>query len=164
MPIYYGAQGKAGPVKCVGHADPNRTATYASGGSQESQIIAFFSGDPAPTPDTASPDGLASRMATVESTGKDRPIQRATPTAGATVVSDGSPLLALLHSSLIATLTVTFPSSPRNGQQFGIASKSAVTALTLNGGSTIGGLAALTAAGFATWAFSTTDTAWVRTG
>lgn len=156
-----------GSVLCVDDGDRTRTTTIPgprNSGAQLAAIAAFYSGSSYVPPTDVSGQALNTRLAAIESTGKDRPIQRAAPTTGATVASDGSPVLALLHSSTIATLTVTFPSSPRNGQEFGISSKSAVTALTLNGGTTIGAPSALTAGGFATWAFSATDTAWIRAG
>lgn len=95
----------------------------------------------------------------------DMPVQVATPSAGATVSADGSPMLALNHSSLILTLTVAMPATPRDGQQIAIGSRSAVTTLTMTHAKTIyGALTAFAALGFGRWVFSATVDAWVRVG
>jgi hypothetical protein len=95
----------------------------------------------------------------------DVAVQEATPTNGSTVASDGSKVLALKHTSLIATLTITFPATPRAGQEFVITSRSAVTAVTLSASPTIyGTLVTLAALGFARFVYAPTAAAWFRTG
>lgn len=95
----------------------------------------------------------------------DMPVQVAVPTAGATVTCDGSPVLALNHSSLILTLTVALPASPRDGQQICVGSRSAVTTLTMTHAKTIqSALTAFAALGYGRWVFSSTVDAWVRVG
>jgi hypothetical protein len=63
----------------------------------------------------------------------DGAIQTATPTTGASItISDATGSLILKHTATIATLTITLPASPVNGQIVTISTRSAVTTLTLN--------------------------------
>ncbi|MFZ9349524.1 MAG: hypothetical protein ACO242_02380 [Candidatus Fonsibacter ubiquis] len=64
----------------------------------------------------------------------DGAIQTATPTTGTTVtVANATSSLILKHTATIATLTITMPASPSNGQLVHISTRSTVTTLTVNG-------------------------------
>ncbi len=92
-------------------------------------------------------------------------IQYATPTTGTTVTVnafDGPELVVFLEpAGLLATLTITLP-SVNDGQSVVVSTSQAITALTLNGGTILGGLTTLAANGFGRWAFSATSTKWFR--
>jgi hypothetical protein len=63
----------------------------------------------------------------------DSNIQTETPTAGAAIViADTTTSLILKHTATIATLTITFPAAPINGQIVSISTRSTVTTLTLS--------------------------------
>lgn len=63
----------------------------------------------------------------------DGGIQTATPTTGASItIGDSISSLILKHTATIATLTITLPASPVNGQIVSVSSRSTVTTLTLN--------------------------------
>ena len=64
-------------------------------------------------------------------------VQYATPVAGATVTSNGASTLIMNPAGTLATLTVVLPSSPSGGQRFSVVSSTAVTALTVSGGTII---------------------------
>ena len=61
-------------------------------------------------------------------------IQDVVPTDGGTVNSDGSVKLALNSPGTLSSLTIVFPNSPVNGQQFGIISTQTISIVTLNAG------------------------------
>ena len=92
-------------------------------------------------------------------------IQYAAPTTGQTVVmASGMSALVLDNAALLATLTVTLPAAPFDGQRVTIASGNGVTALTINGGTVKGTVATLTVNGFARFIYSATAAAWFRAG
>lgn len=93
------------------------------------------------------------------------PPQYATPTTGTTVTSNGNSQLVVNPAGTLLALTIAFPSSPIDGQQFNIASTQILTGLTLTSGATIlGTLTTLAAAnGFAGWVYSSTASSWIRT-
>lgn len=63
----------------------------------------------------------------------DGAIQTATPATGASItINDSAAALILQHTATIATLTITLPASPANGQIVRIGTRSTVTTLTLN--------------------------------
>lgn len=63
----------------------------------------------------------------------DAAIQTATPASGASItINNNASVLILKHTATIATLTITLPGSPANGQIVRIATRSTVTTLTLN--------------------------------
>lgn len=87
-------------------------------------------------------------------------VQYVTPTTGQTVVANGSGLLAVNPAGLLAALTITFPSSPVDGQSFEVASTQIVTALTMNGGTIKNALTALAVNGWARWRYVASGSAW----
>ena len=91
--------------------------------------------------------------------------QYSTITSGTITGADTQQDVQVIHNavSLAATLTITFPATPKDGQKFGIASVLGATALTMTSTSTIVGvLTVIAAAGFATWIYNTDSTKWVR--
>ena len=92
--------------------------------------------------------------------------QYSTLTSGTITGNDTGQDAQVIHNagSLAATLTVTFPATPIDGQKFGMASVLGVTALTMTSGATIVGvLTIIAAAGFATWTYNSDSSKWVRT-
>lgn len=93
--------------------------------------------------------------------------QYSTLTSGTVTVQDTGQDVCLVHNaaSLAATLTVTLPASPVDGQQVTMGSTLGVTALTMSSGLTIiGALSAVTAGGFGTWVYDKTANKWCRIG
>lgn len=86
------------------------------------------------------------------------------PTSGQTFqAASGQGIMVLQPASAVATLTVGFPPSPADNQEFVLASQGVVTALTLVGGITLGpALASMSLNQVAIWKFSVTANAWVR--
>lgn len=63
----------------------------------------------------------------------DGAIEISTPLTGTSItISNATTKLILKHAATIATLTITLPASPVNGQIVTIATRSTVTTLTLN--------------------------------
>lgn len=93
-------------------------------------------------------------------------IQYSAPTTGGTVtVSSGGLIKLLLNpAGTLATLTVTFPGGPSDGDTVQMGCTQIVTALTMNGGTIIGSLAALAVGGSGTWVYSSTASSWIKTG
>lgn len=89
-------------------------------------------------------------------------LQRVAPTTGQTVVCDGSPFLLLIPAGTLATLTVTFPSNPIDGQQLEIFTTQAITSLTINGGTLRNPLSSAPANAFGRWKYSAVDGFWLR--
>lgn len=89
-------------------------------------------------------------------------VQYSVPTTGQTVVSDGSGAMFLNPAGLLATLTVTLPSSPVDGQTFEISSSQTITVLTVNGGTVKGGITTILLNGWARWRYSVTAASWFR--
>ena len=93
--------------------------------------------------------------------------QYSTSTSGTVTAQDTKQDIQLIHNgaSLAATLTVTFPATPTDGQVFSIASSLGVTLLTLTSSITIlSGITSLTAGGFASWMYEKTANKWIRIG
>jgi len=91
--------------------------------------------------------------------------QYSTITTGTITGLDTQQDVQVIHNaaSLAATLTITFPATPKDGQKFGIASVLGVTALTMTSTATIVGiLSVVAAAGFATWIYNSDSTKWIR--
>lgn len=62
-------------------------------------------------------------------------VQRATPVAAATVaIANNTGGLVMEPAGTLATLTITLPNAPRNGQLLFISTTAAITALTVSGG------------------------------
>lgn len=92
-----------------------------------------------------------------------------TPAAADTIaLADDAEFVPLKHGSTIATLTISMPAAPRDGQIVTISSKSIVTTLTMNatpGGGTIqGALTAFTAGGYGSWMYDKGSKIWSRIG
>jgi hypothetical protein len=91
------------------------------------------------------------------------------PTTGASIqIADVTRSLVLNHSATIATLTITLPQAPVDGQSVEIFSRSIVTTLTLNAGTgetieTGHTLATLTALQNVCYIFNSGDSKWYRT-
>jgi hypothetical protein len=89
-----------------------------------------------------------------------------TPTTGSTITSTGARTMVLNPSGTIATLTVNFPSSPNNNQEFKISSTQTITSLTLSGGSGItvdGSVSTLSANSAVGWIYISSISTWIRT-
>lgn len=92
-------------------------------------------------------------------------LQVVNPASGVTVNADGSDGLVINNASLLLALTVNFPASPKDGQRFFLASRAAITALSLSASpGIIGTLSTLIAGGYGTWVYSSTAGLWVRVG
>ena len=87
------------------------------------------------------------------------------PVSGATVViPSGTTLCFINNPSLLASLTVTLPSGPVDGQRFTVCCASVITAITFNGGTINGSSGSLGANGYGRFSFSALAGAWFRTG
>lgn len=90
------------------------------------------------------------------------------PATGASLqIADTTRNLILNHSATIATLTITLPQAPVDGQQVDIFSRSVVTTLTLNAGTgetieTGHTITTLAAAGSVGYYFQLSDNKWYR--
>lgn len=92
-------------------------------------------------------------------------LQYSTPVTGGTVaIADGTSLLIINNAALLATLTVTLPPNPMDGQRIIITSGAGVTLLTISGGTVKGLLTGLSVNGYARFAYSSAAGAWFRTG
>lgn len=93
-------------------------------------------------------------------------IQYATPTTGQTVTigSTGSTRLILNPAGTLVALTVTFPSTPTDGDYVSLCSSQAITTLTMNGGTVIGALTTAAIGTFASYIYNATTTSWFRIG
>jgi hypothetical protein len=91
---------------------------------------------------------------------------RSTVASGSTIVlTTATNHLLYDNAATAAALTVTLPSaSLTNGQTITLATRSAITALTVNGGTIYGAPTALAAGGFASFIYSSVGTAWFRKG
>lgn len=92
--------------------------------------------------------------------------QYATPTTGQTVTvnSNGYVKLVINPAGSLLALTITLPASPTDGDIVTIGTSQAVTTLTMNGGTIVGGLATLSIASFATYVYNSDSTTWYRMG
>jgi hypothetical protein len=92
-------------------------------------------------------------------------IQYAVPIGGGTVIcTPTTTALVLNNATLLATLTVTLPPNPIDGQRILISSGAGVTILTLNGGTIKGLITSLSINGYARFIYSSDAGAWFRTG
>lgn len=94
--------------------------------------------------------------------------QYSTLTSGTITGVDTKQDIQVIHNaaSLAATLTITFPATPTDGQIFGVISVLGVTVLTMTSAATIIGVltSIVAATGFARWIYSTDAVAWIRFG
>lgn len=93
-------------------------------------------------------------------------IQYSAPTTGGTVTVNNTGFIKLLlnPAGTLATLTVTFPSGPSDGDMIQMGCTQIVTSLTMNGGTIIGGLSSFAVGGSGTWVYSSTAASWIKTG
>jgi hypothetical protein len=93
------------------------------------------------------------------------PMQYAVPTTGQTVaMSANIGRLVLNPAGLLALLTITMPPSPTDGQECSFSTSQPITALTMSGGTIIGGLTTLALGGFASFVYSSGASSWFRAG
>lgn len=92
--------------------------------------------------------------------------QYATPATGATITvnSNGFTSLFINPAGTIATLTITLPGSPSDGDRVQIGASQIITAVTMNGGTILGGLTTMGVGGFATYVYSSSGAEWFRMG
>lgn len=92
-------------------------------------------------------------------------VQAAAPATGNTVVvSAGTTALLLNPAGTLATLTITLPSSPVDGQTLSIGTSQILTSLTVNGGTIVGTLTTLALGGYAYFVYGATAAKWFRCG
>lgn len=92
-------------------------------------------------------------------------VQYIVPTSGQTIVMpNGMSALVLQPAGLLASLTVTLPSAPIDGQRIVITSTAAITILTVNGGTIYGGLSSFTLNGYERFIYSASLGGWSRSG
>lgn len=93
-------------------------------------------------------------------------VQQSVPTTGGTVVAAGGLVnyVLLEPAGTLATLTLTLPSSPVNGQRCVVSTTQIITALTVGGGTIIGTLTTLVLGGFAEFLYSSDSSKWFRVG
>lgn len=92
-------------------------------------------------------------------------VQAAAPSTGSTVVvNQGTTALLLNPAGTLATLTITLPSSPKDGQMLTIATSQILTSLTVNGGTIVGTLTTLALGGYAYFVYGATAAKWFRCG
>lgn len=92
------------------------------------------------------------------------PPQYVVPTTGQTVTSNGNSQLVVNPAGTLVALTIAFPASPIDGQQFNISSTQVLTGLTLTSSATILGTLTTMAAvnSYAGWVYSATASSWIR--
>lgn len=90
--------------------------------------------------------------------------QYSAPATGATinVNGGGSIRLTVNPATTIATLTITLPGSPQDNDTFQFGCTQIVTALTMNGGTIIGGLTTLGVGNGGIWVYSSNASAWMK--
>lgn len=106
-------------------------------------------------------------MATVTISDRLVPTNQYTqPTVGQTVTVNNTGTINLLidPAGTLATLTVTMPATPTDGDTVSIGTSQIITALTMNGGTLVGPLTTMALGGFATYIFGGTAAKWFRVG
>lgn len=88
-------------------------------------------------------------------------VQYVQPVAAATVAGASS-VLVVDPAGTLATLTITFPVAPVDGQAFTISSTQIVTLLSFSGGTIVGAITALAVGGFAKFVYSSSSGKWHR--
>jgi hypothetical protein len=93
-------------------------------------------------------------------------VQYATPLTGVTLNASAAGTYVVNPAGTIAALTINFPTSPYDGQEWGYMTTQIVTALTLaaTGKTIVGGPTAGTANGFARFKYRHTNATWYRIG
>lgn len=92
--------------------------------------------------------------------------QYVTPTTGSTVTvnSNGFVRLVINPAGSLVALTITMAASPSDGDRLEFSTSQAVTTLTMNGGTIVGGLATLSIASFASYLYNSDASSWFRIG
>lgn len=90
--------------------------------------------------------------------------QYVAPVTGATVLvnANGFVRLVINPAGSLLALTVTLPANPTDGDTVVLGSTQAVTTLTMNGGTIIGGLSTLAIGSTATFVYNSDATEWVK--
>jgi hypothetical protein len=92
-------------------------------------------------------------------------IQIVAPSTGGTVVSAaGTNVLFINNTGVLASLTVTFPPAPVDGQRFTVAANGTITTLGFTGATSKGAAATLAASGYARFVWSSSLGLWFRVG
>lgn len=98
----------------------------------------------------------------------DLSYSKQTPLTGFSITpADTVENLILTPAGVLATGTIIMPANPKDGQYFTAVCTQVVTTLTMNpnaGQTLLGGLAAFTANGFASWIYVASTTTWYRRG
>jgi hypothetical protein len=92
-------------------------------------------------------------------------MQRATPSAGGNVLlqnKTGYQRQIIAPSTTLATLSLSLPANPINGEVLELSFTQAITALTVSGGSLAGVGSGVTAGFGGKWIYSAADTAWLK--
>jgi hypothetical protein len=85
--------------------------------------------------------------------------------AGTTTILPGVQLLVTRHTSTIASHTFVFPATPVDFQRIRIATRAAITAVTITSAKTVnGGVTTLAADSFAEWIYLFAGDQWYRIG
>lgn len=93
-------------------------------------------------------------------------VQYSTPTTGSTVTvgSTGSTLLLLNPAGSLLALTISFPSTPSDGDKVQMGSSQAITTVTMSNGTVIGPLTTMAIGTFASYSYNATTSSWFRIG
>lgn len=92
-------------------------------------------------------------------------IQYSTITSGTLTVADtGEDIVVIHEAALAATMTISLPANPKEGQNVTFSSSGGVTALTMSTpvGSIISGITTMAAGGTATYIYLGTQTKWYK--
>lgn len=89
--------------------------------------------------------------------------QYTTPTTGATITvnSGGCINLVVDPAGTLATLTITLPASPSDGDVIDIMCTQIVTALTMNGGTIVGGLSSFAVGTASRYRYNSDSSKWI---
>lgn len=92
--------------------------------------------------------------------------QYSVPLTGDTVTANnsGNHTLIINPAGTLLALTLALNGAPSDGDYLTLASSQIVTGFTMSGGTIVGALTSLTAAGFATFIYNSTASKWFRAG
>lgn len=90
-------------------------------------------------------------------------IKDTTPGTGHTVViTSGFPTLFVHATGTLASLTITLPQSPLNGQVFTVVGDQSITSLTITGGTLITAVSSFNPGSPLRWIYDTAQTKWAN--